>query len=137
LHHLKHNKVLHEQVILLSIAAREVPQVQESERIEVERLSQGFFRVRANYGYMEKPAVTEIMQLLGEQGIRTRPLDTTYFLGRERLIPVATTPPGQEGRMAVWRKYVFAWLTRNAIPATQYFGIPPNRVVELGTQIEF
>ncbi|MBM3976196.1 MAG: potassium transporter Kup [Planctomycetes bacterium] len=137
LHHLKHNKVLHEQVILLSIASREVPQVDLDERLEVETLTQGFHRVRANYGYMEKPAVAEIMQLLGARGIRTKPLDTTYFLGRERLIPVAVAQPGQEGKMTLWRKYVFAWLTRNAIPATQYFGIPPNRVVELGTQIEF
>jgi KUP system potassium uptake protein len=137
LHHLKHNKILHEQVILLSLYTLEVPSVPESERLRVEALPQNFFRVSVDYGYMEKPAVTEILQMLGERGIKTKPLDTTYYLGRERLIPVALPATAPEQRMALWRKGVFAWMTRNAIPATQYFGIPPNRVVELGTQIEF
>jgi KUP system potassium uptake protein len=103
LHHLKHNKVLHDQVILLSILAADV---------------------------------TEMLAICNERGLRTRPLETTYYLGRERLIP-KRRKRGEHGvRMAVWRKKLFAVMSRNAISATEYFGIPPNRVVELGTQVE-
>jgi KUP system potassium uptake protein len=131
LHHLKHNKVLHEQVILLSIVGREVPDVPSSERLRIESMSQGIHRVKAYYGFMETPNVEDIRARLGEAGIKTRRLDTTYFLGREQLI--ATSGAG----MARWRKHLFSVMARNARSATQYFGIPPNRVVELGAQIEF
>jgi KUP system potassium uptake protein len=136
LHHLKHNKVLHDQVVLLSILGREVPEVRPDERLHVEALEHGFFRVVASYGFMQTPDVKEILALCAEHGIRTRPLETTYYLGRERLIPTRRKP-GQGGtRLALWRKKLFAVMSRNAIGATQYFGIPPNRVVELGTQVE-
>jgi KUP system potassium uptake protein len=131
LHHLKHNKVLHEQVILLSIVGREAPDVPSSERIRLESLSQGIHRVKAYYGFMETPNVEDIRARLSEAGIKTKRLDTTYFLGREQLI--ATSGTG----MARWRKHLFGIMARNARSATQYFGIPPNRVVELGAQIEF
>jgi len=131
LHHLKHNKVLHEQVILLSIVGREAPDVPSSERIRLESLSQGIHRVKAYYGFMETPNVEDIRARLGEAGIKTRRLDTTYFLGREQLIAASGTG------MARWRKHLFGIMARNARSATQYFGIPPNRVVELGAQIEF
>ena len=131
LHHLKHNKVLHEQVLLLSIVSKEKPEVAASERVKVESLSHGIHRVTAYYGFMETPNVEDIRARLGEAGIRTRRMDTSYFLGREQLIP--TSGFG----MAKWRKRLFAFMARNARSATQYFGIPPNRVVELGTQIEF
>lgn len=131
LHHLKHNKVLHQQVILLSIVGREVPDVPSSERIRLESLSQGIHRVKAFYGFMETPNVEDIRARLGEAGIRTKRLDTTYFLGREQLI--SSSGAG----MARWRKQLFGLMARNARSATQYFGIPPNRVVELGAQIEF
>jgi KUP system potassium uptake protein len=131
LHHLKHNKVLHEQVLLLSIVVREVPEVPASERISVESLSAGLFRVKAYYGFMQTPNVEEIRARCGEAGIKARRMDTTYYLGREQLIPI-----GSSG-MARWRKWLFALMAKNARSATQYFGIPPNRVVELGAQIEF
>jgi KUP system potassium uptake protein len=131
LHHLKHNKVLHEKVILLSIVGREVPDVPSSERIRLESLSQGIHRVKAFYGFMETPNVEDIRARLGEAGIKTRRLDTTYFLGREQLIASSGTG------MARWRKHLFGIMARNSRSATQYFGIPPNRVVELGAQIEF
>ncbi|MGZ8377310.1 MAG: potassium transporter Kup [Gemmatirosa sp.] len=131
LHHLKHNKVLHEQVVLLSIRSAEVPDVDEEETLEVETLGHGFFRVVATYGFMETPDVPRVMRFLNSRGIRSRPNDTSYFLGRERLIPSGKT------RMVRWRKKIFVFMSRNARSATEFFNIPPNRVVELGTQIEF
>jgi KUP system potassium uptake protein len=131
LHHLKHNKVLHNQVLLLSIIVRAEPEVPASERIEIEDLTNGIWRVRAYYGFMQQPNVEEIRQRCAEAGVRTRRMETTYYLGREQLIPI-----GSSG-MAKWRKKVFTVMTRNAQSATQYFSIPPNRVVELGAQIEF
>jgi KUP system potassium uptake protein len=136
LHHLKHNKVLHDQVILLSILPGNVPYIQQSERLRIDVLEHGFFRVVARYGFMETPDVKEVLALCNERGIRTRPLETTYYVGRERLIPTKRKR-GEHGiRMALWRKKVFAVMSRNAISATEYFSIPPNRVVELGTQVE-
>jgi KUP system potassium uptake protein len=131
LHHLKHNKVLHNQVLLLSIIVRAEPEVPAAERIVVEDLTNGIYRVKAFYGFMQQPNVEEIRARCAEAGVRTRRMETTYYLGREQLIPV-----GGSG-MARWRKKVFSVMSRNAQSATQYFGIPPNRVVELGAQIEF
>ena len=131
LHHLKHNRVLHEKVILLSVVSQQVPEVPSNERITVIPLAQGFYRVRASYGFMESPNVEDIRARLVDAGIKTRSMDTSYYLGREQLIPV-----GRDG-MSKWRKQIFAFMARNSQSATQYFGIPPNRVVELGTQIEF
>ncbi|MEP7343623.1 MAG: potassium transporter Kup [Gemmatimonadaceae bacterium] len=131
LHHLKHNKVLHEQVILLSIVGREVPEVLPADRLAVEKLPLGFWRVKALYGFMETPNVEELRHRCAEVGIKTRRMDTTYYLGREQLI--AKDSSG----MQRWRKKLFVVMARNSRSATQFFGIPPNRVVELGTQIEF
>jgi KUP system potassium uptake protein len=146
LHHLKHNKVLHEQVILMSVVTREVPEVRASERVEVEKLEHGFYRVSANYGFMESPNVPEILQWARESGIKARPNDTTFYLGRERIIisdgeqkPGTRRAPDDAvlPRMARWRKKLFVVMSRNARSATEFFGIPPNRVVELGAQVEF
>ncbi|HEX7121138.1 MAG TPA: potassium transporter Kup [Gemmatimonadaceae bacterium] len=131
LHHLKHNKVLHEQVILLSVIVKGVPEVPPEERLTLEHLGHGLYRARAFYGFMETPNVEEIRTRFGQLGVIARRMETTYYLGREQLIPV-----GSSG-MARWRKALFAVMARNARAATQYFGIPPNRVVELGAQIEF
>ncbi len=131
LHHLKHNQALHKQVVLLSVITSEVPDVPDAERVTVEPLEQGFFRVTATYGFMETPDVPEILELCVPHGLKTVPLQTSYYLGRERIIP---TGPA---KMVRWRKKVFAFMSRNAQPATQFFGLPPNRVVELGAQIEF
>lgn len=132
LHHLKHNKVLHEQVMLMSIVSREVPEVPDEERVEVERLSENFVRVIARYGFMETPNVPEILEYCEESGIaHLRPHEISFFLGRERLIPTGSS------RMARWRKKLFGVMSRNAQGATEFFQIPPNRVVELGAQIEF
>ncbi len=131
LHHLKHNKALHRQVVLLSVTAVEVPDVEEEHRVQVVAMEHGFFRVAAKYGFMETPNVPAVIALCAEQGLQTRPQETSYYLGRERLIPTGPT------KMVRWRKKLFAFLSRNAQPATQFFGLPPNRVVELGSQIEF
>jgi KUP system potassium uptake protein len=131
LHHLKHNKVLHEQVVLLSILSEEVPEIPDAERITIERLPQGFYRITARYGFMESTNVPAILARAREAGIDNKPLDTTYYLGREQLIPTGTTP------LWSWRKKLFVFMSRNSRSATAFYGIPPNRVVELGAQIEF
>jgi KUP system potassium uptake protein len=146
LHHLKHNKVLHEQVILMSVVTQDVPEVNATERVTVEKLEQGCYRVTARYGFMETPNVPEILQRARESGIKARPNDTTFYLGRERIIiangerkPETRRAPDNAmlPRMARWRKKLFVIMSRNARSATEFFGIPPNRVVELGAQVEF
>ena len=131
LHHLKHNKVLHQQVVLLSIHSAEVPDVEDDEQIAVEELGNGFYRLRALYGFMETPDVPDLLRRAAAHGLVCKPAETSYYLGRERLIPTGTS------RMARWRKKLFVVMSRNARSATEFFGLPPNRVVELGTQIEF
>ncbi|WP_375761690.1 potassium transporter Kup [Corallococcus exercitus] len=130
LHNLKHNKVLHEQVVLLTIIPEEIPHVVAQERVEVEPLEQGFVRVVARYGFMENPSIPDILKRCREKGLQFQLMGTSFFLGRETLIP--TKKPG----MAVWREALFTWMSRNARSATAYFRIPPNRVVELGSQVE-
>jgi KUP system potassium uptake protein len=131
LHHLKHNKVLHEQVVLLSILSEEVPEIPDDDRITIQRLTQGFYRITARYGFMETTNVPGILARAREAGIDSKPLETTYYLGREQLIPTGTTP------LWSWRKKLFVFMSRNSRSATAFYGIPPNRVVELGAQIEF
>jgi len=131
LHHLKHNKALHEQVVLLSVLATDVPYVKEAERVEVKELGQGFFRVLVHTGFMETPNIPELLALCADKGIRARPMETSYYLGREMLIPTGSS------RMARWRKRLFVVMSRNAQSAARFFGLPSNRVVELGAQIEF
>jgi KUP system potassium uptake protein len=147
LHHLKHNKVLHEKVILMSVVTEEIPAVDDDDRVECEELGQGFYKVIAHYGFMESPDIPAALTLLSRQGPEGRPvtikaMETSFFLGRETLIPTRSTPapspaPDTVGRMAMWRKRLFILMTRNARSATAFFGLPPNRVVELGAQIQF
>ncbi|HEX4683666.1 MAG TPA: potassium transporter Kup [Gemmatimonadaceae bacterium] len=146
LHHLKHNKMLHEQVILMSVVTSEIPEIKSNDRLSVESLEHGFYRITARYGFMETPNVPEILQRARESGIKAKPNDTTFYLGRERII-LATGEhrPGTRRapddvvvpRMWRWRKKIFVLMSRNARSATEFFGIPPNRVVELGAQVEF
>ncbi|WP_224240152.1 potassium transporter Kup [Hyalangium gracile] len=130
LHNLKHNKVLHEQVVLLTILSEDVPHVAPEERVEVQPLELGFVRLIARYGFMENPSIPDILKRGREQGLQFQLMSTSFFLGRETLIP--SKKPG----MAMWRESLFAWMSRNARSATAFFRIPPNRVVELGTQVE-
>jgi len=130
LHHFKHNKVLHELVILLSVQTRHVPEVPVAERLAIEELGEGFWQVTATYGFMETPDVTECLSLCRARGLPVDPATASFYLGRETLLTTGRSP------MARWRKVLFTVLSRNARPANMFFNIPPNRVVELGTQIE-
>ncbi len=130
LHNLKHNKVLHERVVFLIVETENVPHVPENERARVEDLDAGFYRVTLRYGFMEEPNVPKALAGLRERGLEFKHLETTYFLGRETLIP--SEKPG----MALWRERLFSVMHRNARTATSFFCLPPNRVVELGAQIE-
>ncbi len=130
LHHFKHNKVLHEKVVMLSVQTRHVPEVPAGERIEARPLGEGFWQVIATYGFMQTPDVPEALRLAHDSGLAIEVEGASFYLGRETLL---TT--GRAG-MARWRKVLFAFLSRNARPASMFFNIPPNRVVELGAQIE-
>ncbi len=139
LHHVKHNKVLHEQVVLLSIKTEDIPHVPDEDRVVFKDLGSKFYLITGRYGFMESPEVPEIMRQLQSFGVSVRPLETTYYLGRETLI--ATVPTGSEKdapfRLSLWRKKLFIVMNRNAQSATAFFNIPPNRVVEMGAQIQF
>ncbi len=131
LHNLEHNKVIHERVILLTVKTKQVPHIEEDEsRHSVEPLGNGFWRMTIHYGFMEDPDIPKVLDGIQEPGFAFNPNDTTFFLGRETLI--ATKNPG----MALWREKLFAAMSRNATSATAYFCLPPNRVVELGSQVE-
>jgi KUP system potassium uptake protein len=130
LHHLKHNKALHQQVVLVSVTPTGVPYVDDAERVRVRALGQGFHRVLVRTGFMETPDVPRILALAESAGLHTKPMETSYYLGREQLI--ATEAAG----MARWRKKLFVFMSRNAQSAAYFFGLPPSRVVELGAQIE-
>lgn len=130
-HHFKHNKTLHERVILLSVQTRHVPDVPSAQRVEVTELSNGFYRVIASFGFMETPDVMEVMRICNAQGLAVDGEQTSFYLGRETLLAT-----GRGAGMEQWRKTLFVALARNAPPASAFFCIPPNRVVELGTQIE-
>jgi KUP system potassium uptake protein len=130
LHHFKHNQVLHEQVVLLTVLALHVPEVAEEDHVGVEELAFGFYRVVVRYGYMQSPDVPRALEACARHGLQIVPARTSYFLGRETLLPTG------RARMPRWRKTLFAFISRNARPATAYFGLPPNRVVELGMQVD-
>jgi KUP system potassium uptake protein len=130
LHNLKHNKVLHEKVVLLTIVTEEVPYVADEEQIIVKEVGEGIYRIIARHGFMEYVNVPEMLRSVEAPGVDLNPDHTTFFLGRETLL--ATDRPG----MAIWREHLFAWMTRNAQGAALFFRLPPNRVVEVGAQIE-
>ena len=130
LHHLKHNRVLHERVVLMSFRTAPQPEVHDDERLSVDALEHGFYRVVVDWGFMEKPSMEQTLELTERKGLTLQPQATTFFLGRETLIPT-----GRSGMMS-WRKKLFALLARNAPSVTAYLGIPPNRVIEVGTQVE-
>jgi KUP system potassium uptake protein len=131
LHHFKHNQVLHEKVVLLTITSAHTPYVRPAERLRVETLPLGFYRLIARFGYMETPNVPQLLKASRDWGLEVQLDRTTYYLGRETLIASSN-----KGDMARWRKRLFALVSRNAKSATAYFGIPPDRVVELGMQVE-
>ena len=130
LHNLQHNKVLHERVILLTVVTSDTPYVPADKRTEVESLGHGFYRLTVTYGFMEEPDVPEALSEASTQGFKVDLNDTTFFLGLETLL--ATRRPG----LPLWRERLFVLISRNALRANAFFKIPPERVVELGMQVE-
>ena len=130
IHNLKNNQVLHEHVVLLTLLTEEVPRVEESQRIVQTELGQGFHRAIARYGFMETRHVPSLIERISVGGKPVLLQPKAYFLSRETLIPT------RRRGMWIWREKLFAALSRNALPATAFFGLPPNQVVEIGTQIE-
>jgi KUP system potassium uptake protein len=131
IHHVKHNQVLHEQVLLLAIVTEDVPVVATKDILEVNSFGEGLYELTAHYGFMQAPKVARILRLAKAQyGINTEEDQTTYYLGRDILLT-----NGSE-KMMQWRKSLFAFLSRNSLSATAYFGIPPDRVIEMGMQVE-
>jgi KUP system potassium uptake protein len=130
-HNLEHNKVLHERVVFVTVKTQQVPYVSEDERLEVEDFGNGLYRVKVYFGFMEEPDIPRALEGAAKHGLLLGdPNDITYFLGRETIIS------SRRRGMAEWRERLFALMSRNASTATAYFGIPPQRVVELGEQIE-
>lgn len=130
LHNLKHNKVLHERVILLTVKIEDVPYVPAEKRIETKDYTAGFYRVIIRYGFMEEVNVPSELSKLEGCGPACKMMDTSFFLARQTLL--ASSRPG----MAIWREKLFAWMLRNAESAMEFFKLPTNRVVELGSQVE-
>ena len=130
LHNLEHNKVLHKRVLFLTVKTKLMPFVSLEERVETESLGNGFYRLKVYYGFMEDPDIPKVLERLQTAGLTYDRTDTTYFLGRETII--AAKQPG----MAVWREKLFSVIAHNATSATAYFCLPPDRVVEMGEQIE-
>lgn len=129
LHNLMHNKVLHERVVLLSVQFYDVPYVPDIDRVEVRALRDNFWSVVVQYGFKDEPNIPQALDLCADAGLAFNALDTSYFIGRETLIPRLGSD------MAFWREKLFVAMFRNASPATAFFKIPSNRVVELGTQV--
>lgn len=129
LHNLKHNKVLHERVLFVTVVNVDEPEVAPEERMSVEDLGHGCYRVILRYGFKESPHIPRELEKLKDQGIPFDPMQVSYFLGRETLVP-ALVP-----KMPRWRMWLFLVMARNAISATEFFRIPPDRVVELGVRV--
>jgi KUP system potassium uptake protein len=133
LHNLYHNKVLHERVVFLTVQVKDVPWVPFDERVKVEPLGHHCYRVTLHFGFMNRPDVTQALtELCPGHGLEFDIMQTSFFLSRERVVPVAGLPGG----MALWRERLFAAMQRNSGSAVEYFNIPANRVIELGTQVE-
>ena len=136
LHHLKHNKVLHERVLIVSLLGEEIPYVRDTQRVTVKDFGRGLYQVLARYGFMETPSVPALLESLAKlppqdgPSLVVRPMEATFYLGRETLLPVGRS------KLAGWRKRLFIIMARNAQTASSFFGLPPNRVVEMGAQLE-
>jgi KUP system potassium uptake protein len=130
LHNIKHNQVLHERVIILTVQVEEIPHVEEADRIEIADCGEGFFRIVLRYGFMEEPDVPRDLARIEQCGPKFNMMSTSFFLGRQKLI--ASKRPG----MALWREHLFAWMMKSSESAMEFFKLPTNRVVELGSQVE-
>jgi KUP system potassium uptake protein len=131
LHNYKHNKILHDKVVVLTVITKDVPHVQETERINATELGNGFYWLILYYGFSETPDIPAALAKAQVPGLNFDPMETTFFLGRETLLASR-----KKGHLPNWPKGVFAFLSRNACDASKFFCIPPNRVIEIGVQIE-
>jgi KUP system potassium uptake protein len=130
LHNLKHNRVLHERNIVLTIVTSRIPYVAKDSRIEIKDLSEGFFRIIAHFGFMETPTISEIIGCCAMKDFIIEEQKTSFFLGRETI--VCTRKPG----MTRWRKFLFAAMSRHAQRPAEFFKLPVNRTIELGQRVE-
>ncbi|NDP41717.1 MAG: potassium transporter Kup [Aromatoleum sp.] len=130
LHNLKHNKVLHDRVVFMTVHTRDIPRVLPADRVAISALGCQFWQVDSYYGFIEEPDVPLLLETCGDRGLEFDMMDTSFFVSRETLI--ATVSPG----MALWRERLFVALSKMAVKATDFFHVPTNRVVELGTQVE-
>ena len=130
LHHVKANKVLHEIVVLLSVTAKEVPQVAASDRLEVREIGEGVWRAIAHYGYMESPDVASLIERIRDAGVPLKPNEATYYFNREMIIT------GGEADMWEWQKHFYGFLSRNARQARDYYNLPPMQIIEVGLPIQ-
>jgi len=130
MHNLKHNKILHERVVLMSLIVEEVPRILNDRLLEIENLGSGFYRIKAHFGFSEEFDVPRVLQRAATKGMPFEMMDTTFFLGRETVIPT------RGAGMAAWREHLFGWMWKSAARAMDSLKLPPNRVVELGTQVE-
>jgi len=130
LHHVKANKVLHETVVLLSILTEEVPQVPETDRLQVRPIGAGIWRAVAHYGYMESPDVESLIERIRDAGVPLKPSEATYYFNREMIIT------GGDSRMPEWQKHFYAVLSRNARQARDYYKLPPMQIIEVGLPIQ-
>jgi KUP system potassium uptake protein len=130
MHNLKHNKVLHDRVVIMTLQTIDIPHVDRGDRVRIEELDANFFKVVGTFGFMEDPDVPFILRRCQQEELELREENTTFFLSRETII--ATPRPG----MSIWRERLFSFMSRNAQNATAFFRLPPNRVVELGMQVE-
>lgn len=131
LHNLKHNQVLHERVLILTVKVEEIPYVEAPNRLEVHPASDGFYRVILHYGFMEEVDIPRDLTGVGNIGEPFDMMRTSFFLGRQKLIPSKERPG-----MAIWRERLFAWMTKSSESAMEYFQLPTNRVIELGSQLQ-
>lgn len=130
MHNLKHNKILHSDVVFLNIRTEEIPRVPNFEKIEAEKLGPGLYRIIAHYGFMEEPKIDTIFALSRSKGINLEMKEASFFLGREKL------SIGEQPEMSRWRSHLFLFLARNAMDAAAFFDIPSNQVIEVGIQLE-
>lgn len=130
LHNLAHNKVIHERIVLLTVVFKDIPWVPLNERVMVEPLGHHCYRIKLHFGFMNRPDVPQALEMCRDYGLEFNLLETSFFISRETVIPTA----GEE--MAMWRERLFVTMARNAGSIVEYFSIPSNRVIELGTQVE-
>jgi KUP system potassium uptake protein len=130
LHNIKHNKVVHSCVVFLTVDVEETPHLSREERFEWRELGNGVYRLMLRFGFMEEVNLPDVLAQLPPKPVSFNPMTTSYFLGRETLVP--TKRPG----MAIWREHLFSWMMRNSSSASTFFSLPANQVIELGAQVE-